>query len=72
MSHLIIFIAFLHAFPLAAVYAEIFGPLLAKSSDSPDNVITCPPISCTGTLKNDIMVGTSLDDTIYGLAGDAG
>jgi Ca2+-binding RTX toxin-like protein len=41
-----------------------------KALNIGDNVITCPPISCTGTPQNDIMIGTAVGDTMFGLEGN--
>ena len=35
-----------------------------------DNVITCPPFSCTGTPGDDVMIGTAAGDTMLGLEGN--
>ncbi len=41
-----------------------------RGSSVEDNVITCIIITCNGNNKDDIIIGSSLSETIYGLRGN--
>jgi Ca2+-binding RTX toxin-like protein len=49
---------------------NIFEPEDIRSASVEDNVITCVITSCNGNNKDDIIIGSSLSETIYGLKGN--
>jgi len=65
-------ISIANCLPEALAIPDIFDTTteLLKALDTGDNVLTCPPISCTGTPQNDIMIGTAVGDTMFGLEGN--
>jgi Ca2+-binding RTX toxin-like protein len=56
--------------PEALAIPDIFDSPSLQASSIGDNVITCPPFSCTGTPEDDIMIGTAAGDTMLGLGGN--
>src|SRR4051794_29389735 len=56
--------------PEALAIPDIFDSPSLQASSIGDNVITCPPLSCTGTPEDDIMIGTAAGDTMLGLEGN--
>ena len=57
--------------PVALAIPDVFdSPPSLQTLSIGDNVITCPPLSCTGTPEDDIMIGTALGDTMFGLGGN--
>jgi Ca2+-binding RTX toxin-like protein len=65
-------ISIANCLPEALAIPDIFDTTTEslKALDTGDNVLTCPPISCTGTPQNDIMIGTAVGDTMFGLEGN--
>jgi Ca2+-binding RTX toxin-like protein len=49
---------------------NIFETEEFRSSSIEDNVITCIITTCNGNNNDDIIIGSSLSETIYGLKGD--
>jgi len=49
---------------------NIFEPEDIRSAFVEDNVITCITTTCNGNNKDDIIIGSSLSETIYGLKGN--
>jgi len=49
---------------------NIFEPEDIRSASVEDNVITCITTTCNGNNKDDIIIGSSLSETIYGLKGN--
>jgi len=56
--------------PEVLAIPDVFDAPSLLASSIGNNVITCPPFSCTGTPENDVMIGTALGDTILGLEGN--
>ena len=57
--------------PDALAIPDVFdSPPSLQTLSVGDNVITCPPFSCTGTPEDDVMIGTAVGDTMYGLGGN--
>jgi hypothetical protein len=56
--------------PEVLAIPDVFDSQSLKALDVGDNVITCPPFSCTGTPEDDIMIGTAVGDTMFGLGGN--
>jgi Ca2+-binding RTX toxin-like protein len=49
---------------------NVFEPQDIRSASVEDNVITCITTTCNGKNKDDIIIGSSLSETIYGLKGN--
>ena len=49
---------------------NVFEPQDIRSASVEDNVITCITTTCNGNNKDDIIIGSSLSETIYGLKGN--
>jgi Ca2+-binding RTX toxin-like protein len=49
---------------------NVFEPQDIRSASVEDNIITCIIITCNGNNKDDIIIGSSLSETIYGLKGN--
>jgi Ca2+-binding RTX toxin-like protein len=49
---------------------NVFEPQDIRSASVEDNVITCIITTCNGNNKDDIIIGSSLSETIYGLKGN--
>jgi Ca2+-binding RTX toxin-like protein len=49
---------------------NVFEPQDIHSGSVEDNVITCITTTCNGKNKDDIIIGSSLSETIYGLKGN--
>jgi Ca2+-binding RTX toxin-like protein len=49
---------------------NVFEPQDIHSTSVEDNVITCITTTCNGKNKDDIIIGSSLSETIYGLKGN--
>jgi Ca2+-binding RTX toxin-like protein len=49
---------------------NIFEPEDIRSASVEDNVITCVITTCNGNNKDDIIIGSSLGEAIYGLKGN--
>ena len=49
---------------------NVFEPQDINSASVEDNVITCITTTCNGKNKDDIIIGSSLSETIYGLKGN--
>jgi hypothetical protein len=56
--------------PEALAIPDVFDSPSLQTLSIGDNVITCPPFSCTGTPEDDVMIGTALGDTMFGLEGN--
>ena len=56
--------------PEALAIPDVFDSPSLQALSIGDNVITCPPFSCTGTPEDDVMIGTALGDTMFGLEGN--
>ena len=56
--------------PEALAIPDVFDSPSLQALSIGDNVITCPPLSCTGTPEDDVMIGTALGDTMFGLEGN--
>ena len=49
---------------------NVFEPQDINSASVEDNVVTCITTTCNGKNKDDIIIGSSLSETIYGLKGN--
>jgi Ca2+-binding RTX toxin-like protein len=49
---------------------NVFEPEDIHSASVEDNVVTCITTTCNGNNKDDIIIGSSLSETIYGLKGN--
>jgi Ca2+-binding RTX toxin-like protein len=49
---------------------NVFEPQDIRSASVEDNVITCITTTCNGKNKDDIIIGSSISETIYGLKGN--
>jgi Ca2+-binding RTX toxin-like protein len=49
---------------------NVFEPQDIRSASVEDSVITCIIITCNGNNKDDIIIGSALSETIYGLKGN--
>jgi hypothetical protein len=56
--------------PEALAIPDVFDSPSLQALSIGDNVITCPPFSCTGTPGDDVMIGTAVGDTMFGLEGN--
>jgi hypothetical protein len=56
--------------PEALAIPDVFDSPSLQALSVGDNVITCPPSSCTGTPGDDVMIGTAVGDTMFGLEGN--
>ena len=56
--------------PEALAIPDVFDSPSLQALSIGDNVITCPPSSCTGTPGDDVMIGTAVGDTMFGLEGN--
>ena len=63
-------VSFANCIPEVMAIPDIFDSQSLKALNTADDVITCPPFSCTGTPQDDIMIGTAVGDTMFGLEGN--
>jgi Ca2+-binding RTX toxin-like protein len=49
---------------------NVFEAIDIRSASIEDNIITCIAATCNGNNKDDIIIGSSLSETIYGLKGN--
>ncbi|MFI5407001.1 MAG: hypothetical protein ACHQ1D_10885, partial [Nitrososphaerales archaeon] len=57
--------------PMALAIPDVFdSPPSLQTLSVGDNIITCIAATCDGNNKDDIIIGSSLSETIYGLKGN--